>query len=314
VLEFSEVDDNDKVHFNDLTYDSERITKEALDDVADTAADQVLTLGSLGSITLGWNAANEVLYWNATGYTAESEYGAEFAVTNGQILITSPDADSDVQGAANVFNLSMSYDSTDDEIDVAEPAVSSGAALHASDKDKAYNDNDVQMYVSAKGVLFEYDQDDASYVTISYPEEDVYGNVFIAPLNAETSTTGAGGTIKSDKVNAIPVGMAALDSDAEIMDKNMIVVGGPCINTIADELVAPTGECYDMYESGKATIKLYDRGGKVALLVAGMDAADTRAACRVLAQYSAYEDVLTGSEVEVSGSISTNIRVTTPTA
>ena len=87
----------------------------------------------------------------------------------------------------------------------------------------------------------------------------------------------------------------------------MIVVGGPCANSIAAELMENPEDCAEGFESGKAKIKFFDRSGKAALLVAGDRAEDTRGASYVLADHSKY--ALSGSEVEVVVASLSNIRV-----
>lgn len=301
ILEYDDFDsDTNKIDFNDLT-DGKSYTTSALSAVGGTK--ETVTLGSLGNIVLGFKASDNILNFSVTGTVAQTEKGAEItlneSISNAAVYITSPNEDSSVQGSTDdVFNVTMSYDSSDTEIDIAEPQVLAGAAWHAEDEDKVYNDNDVQMYMSIKGIMFEYDTDDSSYLYVTYPEEDAYANVFIAPLHA-TITAGGDTGVTTQTVNKIPVGLAVLDSAAESMNKNMIVVGGPCVNTIAAELAENPASCTEGYEEGKAKLKYYTRNGKVALLVAGYSAQDTLGASYVLAHPETYDATLTGDEMEV---------------
>ena len=61
------------------------------------------------------------------------------------------------------------------------------------------------------------------------------------------------------------------------------------------------------FEEGEAVIKLVDNGDKVALLVAGTSADDTRRAATALANYGSYD--LSGTEVMVSGTSDTDITI-----
>ena len=110
-------------------------------------------------------------------------------------------------------------------------------------------------------------------------------------------------------ITPIQVGTAKLASEVhDITAQNMIVVGGPCANSVAAELMGTSPEtCADGFTEGKAMIKLYEQGSKVAMLVAGYSALDTRRASRVLANYDQY--ALSGTEVEVSGTTLTDISV-----
>ncbi|MEK6916207.1 MAG: hypothetical protein AABW92_00530 [Nanoarchaeota archaeon] len=299
ILEFSEYDDDDnKVTFDDITSGNE-VKTAALS--ATLGVLESVTFGSLGTFQLGFSESDGWLYFNATGNVAESELGAKINIVNATaITITSPNEDSDKQSADNVFRLQLSYDSTDTELDLYTPTKTSGTAfLTMSSNNKEYNDNDVSMYVTEKGALFEYDADKKSYATLTYPEEDVYANVFIAPVSATTSSSGSG---SAEKVNPFSVGLAVLDTVAKNMDKNLIVVGGPCANIIAAELMNNPDNCAAGFEAGKGMIRFYDRGSKSALLVAGFSADDTKGAAYVLADYGNY--ALSGDEVEV---VSTNL-------
>jgi len=62
--------------------------------------------------------------------------------------------------------------------------------------------------------------------------------------------------------------------------------------------------CYENFpvEEGQGIIKMVENGEKVAVLVAGYSAADTRNAAQVLANYGDYAEDLAGkAEVVVSG-------------
>ena len=93
-----------------------------------------------------------------------------------------------------------------------------------------------------------------------------------------------------------------LDTEIDnIKGQNVIVVGGPCVNMAAAELLGWPLKCDNSFEPGKAKIKLFDNGNNIALLVAGYSVYDTTMACRVLVNYADYN--LAGSEIEVAGTI-----------
>ncbi|MBD3203430.1 S-layer protein [Candidatus Woesearchaeota archaeon] len=219
---------------------------------------------------------------------------------NVSVNITEDDAQTDDNGQQ--LQIYAKLDSNDD----LQSYVTSAASGDWSGEIE--EDSDYTMYATQYGTEMLYDTENTDDITISYPEERAYGNVFIAPLSAEVSGGSSGGTINREIINELPVGIAKLDSEAEGMSKNMIVVGGPCANTIAADLAGNPASCAEGYEPGKAKIKLYDRSGKTALLVAGYSAKDTLGASYVLARNDDYD--LSGDEVEVVVASLTDISVT----
>jgi S-layer protein (TIGR01564 family) len=144
-------------------------------------------------------------------------------------------------------------------------------------------------------------------LTITIPEEQVQAMVYVTGGDSSAST--ASGKKKTQyEVQKIEVGAAVQDEDvADVEAQNIITVGGPCANKVSAALMdisnaAPA--CYEDFpvEEGQGIIKMVDSGSKVALVVAGYSAADTRKAAQVLANYEDYAADLKGkSEVVVSG-------------
>jgi len=134
-------------------------------------------------------------------------------------------------------------------------------------------------------------------LTLGYPAAQRFAQVFV--VGGSTSSSESSSADTTTVVNPIAVGLAILDRDASGMigKENLIVVGGPCANTIAAALMGNPANCGEGFEPGKAMIKSWDKGGKVAILVAGYEAQDTLGASRVLAAYKDYS--LSGTEVEV---------------
>ena len=152
------------------------------------------------------------------------------------------------------------------------------------------------------GILFElYNPSTASKaaeLTVSVPLSQRYIQAFVTAGTVEVKggSATAGGKLSTTTLNPIAVGLAVLDTDAPAIGSGkMIVVGGPCVNTKAAELMGNPTDCVAGFTPGKAVIKLFAE--KNALLVAGYGAQDTLGACYVLAAPSKYE--LSGNEVEV---------------
>ena len=93
---------------------------------------------------------------------------------------------------------------------------------------------------------------------------------------------------------------AILDTEVDNIEaENTIIVGGPCINSIAAKLMDYPSNCMAGFELGKGKIILYEfENGNYALLVAGTTALDTRRVTTVLSNYKDYE--MTGNEMIVA--------------
>ncbi|MBW2981268.1 hypothetical protein KY343_00165 [Candidatus Woesearchaeota archaeon] len=90
-----------------------------------------------------------------------------------------------------------------------------------------------------------------------------------------------------------------LDKDIDdIYAQNLVVVGGPCINSVAAKLMGYPSNCLEGFEVGKGRIKIYEYGnGKIALFLAGMTAFDTRMSTLAVTNYENLN--LSGQEMEV---------------
>ena len=135
-----------------------------------------------------------------------------------------------------------------------------------------------------------------------FVQNEVLNSIIIVGENAHTG----------DIIGALDIAVALglplesriimLDTEIDnIKDQNIIVVGGPCINMAAAELLGWPQKCDEDFEPGKAKIKLFDHGDNTALLVAGYAVDDTTMACRLLAIYEDYD--ISGNEIEVAGTI-----------
>ena len=290
-----------KTSIRDVTYDNTYVAKdEAL--AVDCHGREVISLGSLGNIDLDMNATH-------INYTLGNTIGNGSIYTKYEGVVTLDDAASAADGHAQVSYtekqdvktpqkvlLNMTWDSTDEEINFGTIKAGTAGTTAMSWVNHVQGDSDTQKAVTEKGTMVTKDNKYKLSATIKAPEKDAYANVFVVPMSA-TISSGGSSSVKSDSVNPFSVGLAVLDSDAEALDKNMIVVGGPCANTVAAELMGDPADCTEGFEAGKAMVKFFDRSGKAALLVAGFGADDTLGAAYVLADYEDY--ALSGDEVEV---------------
>ena len=120
-------------------------------------------------------------------------------------------------------------------------------------------------------------------VFIKYPAKQALPQVFITSGAIESTTTTSGGSVSQE---VVPINVGAAKLDSEVMDKvgsdNLIVIGGPCANSVAAKLMGNPDPCYKDFKEGESLIKLFEEGDAVSMLVAGMSAADTRKASEIV--------------------------------
>lgn len=151
------------------------------------------------------------------------------------------------------------------------------------------SDSDVEQEMDWFGTLVTSDSNEADQktVTISYPPAQVYAQIFVGEESAVISTS-------STSTTASSLG-EVLVKDSEVSSvstKNLIIVGGSCINSAAATLLGSAYCTADFTTntgigSGEFLIQSFGSSsltssGKVALLVAGYDAADTVNAAKFL--------------------------------
>ena len=145
-------------------------------------------------------------------------------------------------------------------------------------------------------------------LTLDVPEEQRLPQVFIT--SGATASAKTGGNLVA--VEGV-VGASKLDSEvASVSAQNLIVVGGPCVNTVAAELLGNPADCTEGFRPGVSRVKLFTHAnGNVAMLVAGFSGQDTRNAGGFLATRLAE---MTGDEVELEGTTSSDLTVSAPRA
>jgi len=148
------------------------------------------------------------------------------------------------------------------------------------------SDSDIVQSVTWYGTLVDEDSNTASQkvVTFSYPKEQVYANIYFAEEGATITDGSTGGSLGEVLVKDREV--------SSVSTKNLIVVGGSCINSAAATLLGGAYCTSDFTTntgvgSGQYLIKSFSgstltSASKIALLVAGYDAADTVNAAKYL--------------------------------
>ncbi|MBI2208363.1 hypothetical protein HYU50_02605 [Candidatus Woesearchaeota archaeon] len=133
---------------------------------------------------------------------------------------------------------------------------------------------------------------------IDYPEKQTEALVYVTAKGATFSSVAEGGAVT---IQRIDVGATKLASEvANINSVNSILVGGPCANAAAAEVMGNPADCTAGFTPGVGLVQVWDVGtGNVAMLVAGYAAADTRNAAAVVSNYQDYKSQFKGAKVEV---------------
>ncbi len=102
---------------------------------------------------------------------------------------------------------------------------------------------------------------------------------------------------------------AVLASEIEdVSQENLIIVGGPCANAIAAELMNYPNPCYSPIPDNTGILRLYEFDYGVSILVAGRSAIDTRRASRIIANYYDY-NLANSKYMEVFAALETQILI-----
>ncbi|MEM7820627.1 MAG: S-layer protein [Candidatus Aenigmatarchaeota archaeon] len=128
----------------------------------------------------------------------------------------------------------------------------------------------------------------SSGVELKVPKTQLYGDLIFG----RETTAGGTGEVKTKEPVEVTADVAMLDNEAGIANvktsSDLFVIGGPCVNKLAAELLGKTypacGEDSGL-TANTALIKVFPNAfatGKTAVLIAGWEAADTDLAARVI--------------------------------
>jgi hypothetical protein len=150
--------------------------------------------------------------------------------------------------------------------------------------------------------------------TLNYPDVATYANVYVLSPTGTVSTSGVSGTLTTDKVLPITADVVKIDSESDIesvkQNNDLVVVGGPCINSVAaaalDKTFPTCGAASGIPENAALIKVIADKfaTGKTVLLIAGWEADDSDLAARIVqsgfplataAQKAASELTITGT-------------------
>ncbi|MFH0837008.1 MAG: S-layer protein, partial [Candidatus Aenigmatarchaeota archaeon] len=227
------------------------------------------------SVVSGVNASSSLLYVNVGGSSAVPE------TQPGIILLEEKDADSNYN---SVIVTATTETSGSNAVAIAN-APEFTDAHEASDT--LGSDSNKYQYVDRYGTFVDRNTKDQDIVKIYYPDEQVTMDFFVLAEGASVSTGSSTGakTVEKQTVFPIKTALAKLDSEVTSADKatkNLILVGGPCVNTLVKDLSTAGKFSYscDAWPARNfGVLQVVDdafASGKSALVVAGTRAEDTR--------------------------------------
>ncbi|MBS3056309.1 MAG: S-layer protein [Candidatus Aenigmarchaeota archaeon] len=278
-----------------------------------TGAADVIQLGKTATGGLWYN-----LSWTGSGtsgtltVSVTGDDSADTSITGASaILVEEQDSSSNIYSVVASSGTELSGSN---RVVLASAPVFTYAEDSASPRSDSYTTEYLDLY----GVYAKRTTNDQDRVELWYPDEQVTMDFFVLKSGATTSTSGA--TTGTTVNEAVPVttSIAKLDKDvtsADKAEKNIILVGGPCVNTLVKDLLntawGSSNSCStwsEKYQSGEAIIQLIDNAfgtGTSALIVAGTDAADTLQATSALQQYNTKLKDTSGTMVKIVNGVIT---------
>jgi hypothetical protein len=193
------------------------------------------------------------------------------------LQFTESDKNGNIAGGAKI-NVSLGTTATDLYTTVKTVTFSKGSDLVEIGESKVFQGFAYSELASK--VLWDQDPTQQT-VDITYNGGESYGQVVLSDVSASIGSSSGSSNLGSISVK---------DTDATSETKNLIVVGGSCVNTVAASLlgVAPNTCGADFtaqtgVADGQFLIQTFSRSnGKVATLVAGYNAGDTTNAAKYL--------------------------------
>lgn len=201
-----------------------------------------------------------------------------------------------------LVHVRLTDDNADDEVKISSAFVDvTGVTLADDDYKSGYSDFGIEVTANTA------DED----IEITIPAAMRTAQVFVTSGAVTRSVVEGAAGSAAYTISPVAAGVAVLDTEATSWKtENVIVVGGPCVNSVAAALMNNPADCAEGFSAGKAMVKLVPQGSKVAMLVAGMSADDTRLATKVVHDYKAHASKFTGMELEVAGTSMSDVTIT----
>lgn len=254
------------------------------------------------NVSYYYNGATTIVYvggttntttWYQTATIGQIEYNVTFSQLVGAVTITaikpsntyySSTANSNYVGVMiyeeennasveNAIILSISKD-TSDYMTAAAPKFTG-----TSWSDTLGSDTSVTHYANEFGSYASYDSDSQGVIKVYYPNTQAVATAAIGKDPAFSVSAGGTGTVESAVKITNPVAKLASEVSTSALSADLILIGGPCANTLVAQLLGSDEQC-DNWPHSEGIIKEVSdafSSGQKALIVAGTLATDTRA-------------------------------------
>lgn len=273
LTEIGDDDDNDRMTF----------TLDRASTSADTAVVN-MTPSSGGTIYLNRVATKAGLQFSLPIWNATAGLATLVGPTSSSFVVnfTEEEADSNDIGGGQSFYVTTAP--SDDGAEVSTVTETNKVVLYPAESNSDLN---IGYVISDYSTYLEFNDDSnvARTLKVSYYGEETYGEVYVTESTVSIGEEGSNGGSSGS--------MVVKDSEVtSVSSKNLIVVGGSCVNTVAAKLLGSDAPlCGDDWTAktnagaGAFLIETYANPwstGKVATLVAGYDATDTTNAVNAL--------------------------------
>jgi len=287
-LDIGEADEIGELSFN----------LDRADNSGDNATITVSAAGGSGSVYLDRLVTDAGLtiqlpVSNATGSANLGTINLTSSPTTWRMNFTEENEDENV-ASGDLFYFTLGFNS-DNETQVSSVTLDNSLYETSDNSDKFVG---YQYSALATKVVNDRTGDQESAV-IYYAGSESFADVFVSELSAEF-TSGSGSSSGATELGSVLVKDTEV---ASVSSKNLIVIGGSCVNSVAAELLG-SAACESQFttasgvKSGEALIKSFNRNGKTALLVAGYNADDTTRAVTYLVNHAV--DTTAGSALKVT--------------
>ncbi len=312
------------IKLSGTTYNFENVTAAATNSSgalgSTNSDDWAISLVSGGAVTWVGGISN-----NASGGDAINET-SNYLITRGGGRIGLLDRDGNRESGSGSINVNVTLidaDRVDDRATVPYLVWGNNITAAASEVDLTNrigialvspdDDDDNSYGYSSNGAWVKYTSptgggSSADNVQITWPQDELLPLVYVTSGAVASSKTAAGDLKAVTFVDATKLDSEVADAKAQ----NLVVIGGPCVNTVAAELLGSPADCTEGFTPGKSRVKLFEHAnGNVAMLVAGYSGADTRLAGKVVANRASE---LSGKEMVVEGTTYADAKLSKPSA
>ncbi|MBS7657521.1 S-layer protein, partial [Candidatus Bathyarchaeota archaeon] len=276
---------------NKVIYDSSKL-------VASGTASEPMTL----TITFDASTYTLKLANKTAAYTAVGDYDPTISLLGYDKNVTG-----NFKLEGTVTTPSVKLGSTRASVDTNDTTLVPYADISSQETDIVYDTHGTKIKTVKTNVL-------SDQLVFSLPADTVKVKIAVGKIEA---VAGAGGTY--NKIVPIRTAVSKLDTDADVATlkttSHLVLVGGPCVNDLVAELAAAgklkdkdgvTLTCEGWPGRNFGVISAIEDAfvpGKIAVVVAGTRADDTRAACAAAQKFEDYLSTVTTSSVEVGGTV-----------